>query len=130
MTRILLVTTVALCGASKYVMAEPSGFEMGQASVYWEDRFVATGARFDGRKLAAAHPSLPLGTCLMVRYRGRETPVVVNDRGPCTTDHCRLHMPARVRQRVLDMTPAVARELRFPGLGTVTFWKTPCLASR
>lgn len=83
---------------------------------------VADGSRFKTASLAVAHRTLPLGSVVVVSYRGREAKAVVNDRGPCLSSHCQRTAPARVRARVLDMTPALARALRFPGLGRVAFW--------
>jgi rare lipoprotein A (peptidoglycan hydrolase) len=83
---------------------------------------VATGARFRASVLAVAHRTLPLGSLIMVTYRGRSAVALVNDRGPCLSAHCQRTAPARVRARILDMTPAVAARLHFPGLGRVTFW--------
>lgn len=75
---------------------------------------------------AVAHRTLPLNSCVMVRYQGRDQKAVVNDRGPCLTRHCQRTAPERVRNRVIDMTPAVATALKFPGLGTVSFWRVAC----
>jgi rare lipoprotein A (peptidoglycan hydrolase) len=83
---------------------------------------VADGSRFKTAALAVAHRTLPLGSIVVVSYRGREARAVVNDRGPCLSSHCQRTAPARVRSRVLDMTPALARVLGFPGLGRVAFW--------
>ena len=42
----------------------------------------ASGEPFDPYGYTAAHPTLPLGTKLVVSYRGRSVVVTVNDRGP------------------------------------------------
>lgn len=42
----------------------------------------ASGERFNQWGLTAAHRTLPLGTRLLVNYRGRSVVVRVNDRGP------------------------------------------------
>ena len=42
----------------------------------------ASGERFDRWGLTAAHRTLPLGTRLLVSYRGKSCVVRVNDRGP------------------------------------------------
>jgi peptidoglycan lytic transglycosylase len=42
----------------------------------------ATGEPFDPYGYTAAHPTLPLGTELLVSYAGRSVEVTVNDRGP------------------------------------------------
>lgn len=87
---------------------------------------VATGERFRANILAVAHRSLPLKSCVAVFYQGRLAVAVVNDRGPCLSAYCQSHAPARVRARVLDMTPLLAARLNFSGLGRVTFWPTQC----
>lgn len=83
---------------------------------------VADGSRFKTAMLAVAHRTLPLGSTVVVSYRGREAVAVVNDRGPCLSSHCQRTAPSRVRSRVLDMTPALAKRIKFPGLGRVAFW--------
>jgi len=87
---------------------------------------VATGEMFQASNLAVAHRTLPLNSCVAVHYDGRTQTAVVNDRGPCSSDFCQRTAPARVRERVLDMTPAVASLLQFPGLGRVAFWPVDC----
>jgi rare lipoprotein A len=42
----------------------------------------ASGEPFDPYGYTAAHPTLPLGTKLVVSYGGRSVEVIVNDRGP------------------------------------------------
>jgi rare lipoprotein A len=42
----------------------------------------ASGEPFDPYGYTAAHPTLPLGTELVVSYGGRSVEVIVNDRGP------------------------------------------------
>lgn len=42
----------------------------------------ASGETFDPHGYTAAHKTLPLGTELMVSYKGFSVPVTVNDRGP------------------------------------------------
>ncbi len=88
---------------------------------------VSTGDRFSGHTLAVAHRTLPLHSCVEISYRGRSQTAIVNDRGPCLTTWCQHHAPARIKRRELDMTPALARILRFPGLGCVSFHPTPCV---
>lgn len=83
---------------------------------------VADGGRFTIAALAVAHRTLPLGAVIVVSYRGRQERAVVRDRGPCLSSHCQNTAPARIRARVLDMTPALAKRIGFPGLGRVSFW--------
>lgn len=87
---------------------------------------ISTGERFNGAIAAVAHHTLPLKSCIEISYRGRSRVAIVNDRGPCSTPWCDKNAPARIKRRELDMTPALARILRFPGLGFVSFHPTPC----
>lgn len=69
------------------------------ASNYWEDKWVATGHRFNPNLLAAAHKTLPFGTLLTLSFRHRKAVVVINDRGPY------------IKGRTLDLTPAAKKAL-------------------
>ena len=85
---------------------------LGIASFYSEDRETASGERFDGHGLNAAHPSFPFGTRLRVTNlrNGRSVTVRVNDRGPF------------VGGRIIDLTSAPAEALGMidAGLAKVT----------
>ncbi|WNK21594.1 septal ring lytic transglycosylase RlpA family protein [Halomonas piscis] len=78
--------------------------QKGQAS-YYSDRFqgalTASGTPFDQQALTAAHPTLPLGTKVLVTRpdTGNTVKVVVNDRGPY------------VRGRIIDLSKRAARKL-------------------
>jgi rare lipoprotein A len=79
--------------------------ERGEASYYgagFHGRRTASGARFDRRRLTAAHPRLPLGSRVVVTNleNGRRVEVEVNDRGP----HAR-------EGRVIDLSEAAARRI-------------------
>jgi rare lipoprotein A len=56
----------------------------GLASFYGEGSQTASGEKFDGHKLTAAHPTLPFGTRVRVTNiaNGRSVTVRINDRGP------------------------------------------------
>ena len=86
--------------------------ESGVASVYSIESGgrTASGQPLNARALTAAHRSLPFGSKVRVlnRKNGRTVVVTINDRGPF------------VRGRIIDVTPAAARELGFSGLTTVT----------
>jgi rare lipoprotein A len=86
--------------------------ESGVASVYSTEsgNRTASGQSLNPGALTAAHRSLPFGTKVRVsnRKNGRSVIVTINDRGPF------------VRGRVIDVTPAAARELGFSGLAPVT----------
>jgi rare lipoprotein A len=81
----------------------------GFASVY-NDRNTASGEPMDSAALTAAHRTLPFGTKVTVtnRQNGRSTVVRINDRGPF------------VKGRVIDLSPAAARELHVDGLALVS----------
>lgn len=82
----------------------------GQASWYKSGHITASGEKFVPSGLSAAHKSLPLGTKLKVRHKGRSVVVRVNDRvGPA------------VRTRILDLSQGAARKLGISGLGRVCF---------
>ena len=59
----------------------------------------ASGVTFDADGLSAAHETLPMGTKLVVGYKGRYVPVTVNDRGPYRGE------------RELDLSQRAARAL-------------------
>jgi rare lipoprotein A len=82
---------------------------LGLASVY-NDRTTASGEPMDPAALTAAHRTLPFGTNVTVtnRQNGRSTTVRINDRGPF------------VKGRVIDLSPAAARELDVDGLAPVS----------
>jgi rare lipoprotein A len=87
---------------------------LGLASVY-NDRTTASGEPMDPAALTAAHRTLPFGTNVTVtnRQNGRSTMVRINDRGPF------------VRGRVIDLSPAAARELDVDGLAPVSLSVRP-----
>ena len=65
----------------------------------------ASGETFDADGLSTAHPSLPMGTDLIVSYGGKSVPVTVNDRGPFTGN------------RELDLSQGAAKRLGLIGPG-------------
>jgi rare lipoprotein A len=79
--------------------------QCGTASWYDEraGKQAADGGVVNPSALAAAHPSLTFGTKVRVENlrNGRETTVVINDRGPFTGG------------RVIDLTRAAAEQLGF-----------------
>jgi rare lipoprotein A len=86
--------------------------EGGVASVYSTESGggTASGQKLNPSALTAAHRSLPFGSKVRVtnKKNGRSVVLTINDRGPF------------VRGRVIDVTPAAARELGFSGLAQVT----------
>jgi rare lipoprotein A len=92
------------------VPAAPAYAESGIASVYgYRGGKTANGERAEPSHLTAAHKTLPFGTRVRVtnRSNGKSVVVRVNDRGPF------------IRGRVIDLTPAGARQLGFSGLAPV-----------
>ena len=71
-------------------------------------RITASGRRFNMYEMTAAHRTLPLGTRLRVTNltNGRAVTVTITDRGPF------------VKNRVLDLSYAAAREIGMVGPGT------------
>lgn len=65
-------------------------------------RLTASGAPYDPESFTVSHPTLPLGTVVLLinPATGRQSFAVVNDRGPVDTDY------------LLEVSCAVARQLR------------------
>jgi len=85
--------------------------EVGVASWYgpsFQGRPTASGEIYDTEAATAAHRTLPFGTRLKVENldNGRTASVTVNDRGPF------------VKDRILDVSARIARELGMMGPGT------------
>jgi rare lipoprotein A len=68
---------------------------------------LACGGRLSAGTLGVAHKTLPCGTKVTLRYRGRTVRVPVVDRGPY------------VGAREFDLTSATKHRLRFNATGTV-----------
>ena len=106
---VLLAVAVILL---KTTLTNVAFAESGVASVYSSKSGsrTASGQRLNLSGLTAAHRTLAFGTKVRVfnPKNGRSVDVTVNDRGPF------------VRGRIIDVTPAAARELGFSGLAPVT----------
>ena len=86
--------------------------ERGMASWYGRDhggRRTSGGDRFDPMQLTCAHPTLPLGTRVLVTSdtTGRSVVVTVNDRGP-------------FGGRIVDLSRAAAARIGMLGSGTAS----------
>jgi rare lipoprotein A len=84
--------------------AHEAEVQEGIASFYSDSlqgAITASGEPFDQQALTAAHPSLPLGTKVLVTRAdtGQEVEVLINDRGPF------------VQGRIIDLSKRAAREL-------------------
>jgi rare lipoprotein A (peptidoglycan hydrolase) len=77
------------------------------ASMYWQDKLVASGKKFEPIGWHAAHKTLPLGTHIRVTNpeNRRSINITINDRGPY------------VDGRELDLTLGAGTLLGFDGLG-------------
>jgi rare lipoprotein A len=78
----------------------------GVATYYarrFEGRRTTSGSRYKGRKLTAAHRTLPFGTIVSVKNleNGKSVDVVVNDRGPYS------------KRYMIDLSEKAAKKLGF-----------------
>ena len=92
---------------------EASGFtQVGVISFYankFHGRKTASGEIFNKHAMTAAHRTLPFRTRVKVTNleNGKSVVVIINDRGPFA------------RNRILDLSPAAAREIGLKHQGTV-----------
>ena len=104
---ILFLMVAGQFGSTRATAAE----QLGVASVYFFNTGsrMANGERFNPNALTAAHRTLPFGTNVLVtnKKNGRSVAVTITDRGPF------------LRGRIIDVSPAAARELGFSGLTQV-----------
>ena len=107
---VALLAALSACATTRPKDGHPAP-QVGIASYYSETlhgRRTASGELYDKRALTAAHPALPFGSRVRVTNlaNGRSVVVRINDRGP------------HVKERVIDLSYAAARELQFIGQGT------------
>lgn len=76
----------------------------GQCS---HNKITANGEKFNPNGISAAHKTLPFGTKLRIKYKGKSIIVRINDRGP--------YIPGRQ----LDLSRAAARKLGCKGVCNV-----------
>ena len=98
-------STVSESGEGSGTMSKIS-LKSGYATYYakkFEGRKTSSGIRYRGKKMTAAHLTLPFGTIVTVTNldNGKSVDVVVNDRGP----HSKKYM--------IDVSEAAAKELGF-----------------
>ena len=110
----LSLAACATASAPPRLPTEPvvGATESGDATWYGREhqgRLTASGEPFDMHKLTAAHPSLPLGTHLLVTNlkNGRSVQVRVNDRGPTAPG------------RIIDLSYAAAETLGYVQAGLI-----------
>jgi rare lipoprotein A len=107
--RILWLALTCLSGVISQTAAAADRHSL--AAIYSQkDGKTASGEVFSPGKLTAAHRTLPFGTMVRVTnlQNGRTVIVRINDRGPFT------------KGRIIDLSPAAARQLGFSGLAAVT----------
>ncbi len=99
-----------LAAASTERLAPIRAYRPGHASYYGPGLYgnaLGCGGTLTPRTLGVAHKSLPCGTRVTFRYRGRSATVRVIDRGPY------------IAGREWDLTEATKRKLGFGSTGTV-----------
>ncbi|HVS27998.1 MAG TPA: septal ring lytic transglycosylase RlpA family protein [Solirubrobacteraceae bacterium] len=104
--------TVDLSNALLPGAADLTGFRTSIASVFTDFGLpiACPGGPLGRTQLGVAHKTLPCGTQVTFRYKGRAIRVPVIDRGPY------------IAGREWDLTGATAIALHFPGLGPIE-WK-------
>ena len=103
----LLLIVLFVCGLFVFG-SDRAEAEEALASWYgpgFDGLTTASGETYDADGLSTAHPSLPMGTDLIVSYEGKSVPVTVNDRGPITGN------------RELDLSQGAAKRLGLIGPG-------------
>jgi rare lipoprotein A len=103
----LLWVVLLVCGLFVFG-SDRAEAEEALASWYgpgFDGKMTASGQAFDADGLTTAHPSLPMGTDLIVSYGGKSVPVTVNDRGPFGGG------------RELDLSQGAAKQLGLIGPG-------------
>lgn len=85
------------------------------ASIYWNDKYVSTGHRFNKHGITVASRELPLGSCILATHKGNEARVLINDRGPCASKTCQ-HKTPNILKRKLDLSLGTAKKLKCSGL--------------
>jgi len=70
---------------------------------------MAGGGKLKRDSMVVAHRSLPFGTRIQFKYKGRTVTAVVKDRGPY------------IKGRTFDLGPGTAKALHFSGVGTVKY---------
>lgn len=113
-TTLLLACALAgLLTAGNAMAHQASGETQRGIASYYSDSLqgspTASGEPYEPQALTAAHPTLPLGTTVVVTRpdTGQEVEVLINDRGPF------------VKGRIIDLSKRAARMLGMINRGTV-----------
>ena len=96
------VTPSETAASANSKISSKTGYATYYASKF-EGRRTTSGSRYRGKKLTAAHLTLPFGTIVTVTNpsNGKSVDVVVNDRGPHSKEY------------MIDLSEAAAKELGF-----------------
>jgi hypothetical protein len=103
----------ASTGPTRRVLGRVNSYRVVKASFYGPGMYgggLACGGRLQPGRLGVANKTLPCGSRVTLRYRGRRVRVPVIDRGPY------------VAGREYDLTEATKRALGFPSTGAL--WAT------
>jgi peptidoglycan lytic transglycosylase len=105
-----VLATILLAGGLAAAAEKP-----GIAAICTQAGMTASGERFAPAQLTAAHRTLPFGTMVRVTniHNGHSVVVRINDRGPFN------------KHRIIDVSPAAAKQLEFSGLTLVTLDVVP-----
>lgn len=98
--------------ARKSKKAATGSWRKARASWYGPGLYgngMAGGGKLKRNSMVVAHRSLPFGTKLEIKYKGRTVTAVVKDRGPF------------IKGRTFDLGPGTAKALRFNGVGTIKY---------
>ena len=94
------------------ISTDETAFQSGIASWYGgrhtQRRKTASGSTFNNQNFTAAHPTLPLGSKVLVKSEdtGHSVIVTINDRGPF------------VKHRIIDLSKAAAAKIGMLSRGT------------
>lgn len=89
-----------------------SGWKKAKASWYGPGLYgngMAGGGKLKKNSMVVAHRSLPFGTKIKIKYKGKTVTAVVKDRGPF------------IKGRIFDLGPGTAKALGFSGVGTIKY---------
>ena len=98
--------------ASAHVAKLGKGWHRARVSWYGPGFYgntMAGGGKLTKTSMVVAHRSMPFGTKIEFRYKGRSVVAVVRDRGPY------------IAGRLFDLGPGTAKALGFSGVGTVSY---------
>jgi len=93
-------------------VVDVTGWKKAKASWYGPGLYgngMAGGGKLKKNSMVVAHRSMPFGTKLVIKYKGKSVSATVKDRGPF------------IKGRIFDLGPGTAKALGFSGVGTITY---------